>query len=305
MKAQLTGLIAAVVTPMHADGSLNLELVPDLVNYLLSSGISGIFVCGSTGEGLSLTGKERRIVAESFIKAANNRLPVIVQVGHNSIRESMELSAHAEEAGADAIASTPPSYFKPERLEILVQSMYKIAGSAPSLPFYYYHIPSLTGVRFDMADFLKAAAGAVPNLAGIKFSEPTLHEFQSCLDWRDGEFDMLWGCDGMLLGALAVGARGAIGSTFNALASLYLQMIDSFSRQDLESARRYQSISVEFVRILSLYASPLASLKAVMKLIGLDCGDVRLPLQPFPLSATGNLSKALMSAGLMEWLGSA
>ncbi len=93
--------------------------------------------------------------------------------------------------------------------------MAAIASAAPSLPFYYYHLPVLTGVAMDMVEFLRLGEETIPNLAGIKYTAHTQHEFQACLNYKNGKFDVLYGYDEMLLGALMVGAKGAIGSTLH------------------------------------------------------------------------------------------
>ena len=155
MKMKIQGLIAAAFTPFHEDGSLNLGLVPALVEKLLQDGLKGIFVCGSNGEGPNMTTEERMKVTEAFVKAANKRLLIIVHVGHSSIAESKRLAVHAQAIGADAFSSVAAFYFKPTSVETLVHCMAEIASAAPQLPFYYYHIPILTGVGMDMIDFLK------------------------------------------------------------------------------------------------------------------------------------------------------
>jgi len=302
MGESLTGLVAAAYTPMFEDGSLNLAMVPKIVDRLVSIGVSGIYVCGSTGEGPSLTGEERKILAETFVGAVNGRLPIIVQVGHNSVREAKDLAAHAQSAGADMISANAPSYFKPADAGSLLRSMAEVAQGAPRLPFYYYHIPAYTGVSIDMVEFLEKGEQEIPALAGIKFSSPAISEFQACLDCCGGKFDVLWGCDDMLLSALAVGAKAAVGSTYNVVAPLYLRIIESFEEGCLEEARRCQQLSVQFVRMLNRHAPLHTSLKEVMKLMGLDCGGVRLPQQPLPEGASEKIRADLEESAMMEWM---
>ncbi len=226
---KMEGLIAAAFTPFHDDGSLNLEMIPSLVDKLVQDGVKGIFVCGSNGEGPNMTTQERMLVAQAFVTAAAKRLLIIVHVGHSCIAEAKVLAGHAEQIGADAFSSVSAFYFKPNSVETLVNCMAAIASAAPGLPFYYYHIPVLTGVGMDMLDFLKSAGPKIPNLAGIKYTAPTIHEFQSCLNFENGKFDILYGTDELLLPALAVGAKSAIGSTYTFAAPLYLKTMEAFS----------------------------------------------------------------------------
>ncbi|MBS1601596.1 MAG: dihydrodipicolinate synthase family protein [Bacteroidetes bacterium] len=274
---KIEGLIAAAFTPFYEDGSINSEMIPLLVNKLVRDGLKGIFVCGSNGEGPNMTIAERKFVAAEFVKAAAGRLKIIVHVGHSSITEARALAAHAAEIKADAFASVAAFYFKPTSVQNLVGCMGDIAGAAPDLPFYYYHIPHLTGVGMDMIKFLELAEGTIPNLAGIKYTATTLQEYQSCLNYKKGKFDILFGVDEMLLPALAVGARGAIGSTYTFAAPLYVATMEAFRKGDMKAARESHAYMVEVIRVLLKYP-PIPGQKAMMKMLGWDLGPCRLPL---------------------------
>lgn len=273
---RITGLIAATYTPFHADGTLALSQVSPLVEYLISSGVEGLYVCGSTGEGMSLTTQERKEVAATFQEAAAGRVPVLVQVGHNSIEDAKALAAHAQAIGAAAISATCPSYFKIDSTATLTTSMAPIAAAAPELPFYYYHIPSLTGSSIDIAQFMRTAGEKIPNLVGLKYTDTKLFEYQECAAIDDGRYDIVWGCDEMLLGALASGAKGAIGSTYNVAAPLYAKLIAAFEANELELARQLQLQSIEFIRIMQRYPFH-GAMKEVLRQLGHDLGTCRLP----------------------------
>ncbi len=299
IKRKIEGMIAATFTPMNESGGLNLERIPAMVNRLIRQGIKGIYVCGSTGEGPSLTSKERKTLAEAFVQAAGKKISVLVHVGHNSIVEAKDLASHAQKIGADYISSVPPSYFKINSVPALVNCLAEIASGAPELPFYYYNIPGLTGVSLDMLEFLKQAEQAIPTLAGIKYTTPLIHEYQACLNFEDKKYDLLYGTDEMLLSALAVGAKGYIGSTYNFMAPLYRQLKESFDKGDLETAQELQLKSVKIVRIIVKYGG-LAAQKKMMKLAGIDCGDVRLPLQLLQIEEQKSLEKDLQQIGFFD-----
>jgi N-acetylneuraminate lyase len=299
-KKKIVGMVAASFTPMDESGNLDLEKVPRLIDHLIKQGVGGVYVCGSTGEGPSLTGAERREVAEAFVDASRKKVPILMHVGHNSIKEARELAAHAQKIGADYISSVAPSYFKINSVTALVNCLAEIAGGAPELPFYYYHIPRLTGLSIDMTAFLKYAEKSIPSFAGIKFTSPEIHEYQACLNSVDEKYDMLYGMDEMLLSALVVGAKGYIGSTYNFLAPLYRQLKESFDRGDLQRARALQLQSVAIVRIIIKYGG-LAAQKVMMKLSGIDCGDVRYPLQHLTLEDEKSLEKELSKAGFFDF----
>jgi N-acetylneuraminate lyase len=301
MTSRLRGLIAAGFTPMRDDGSLDLDRIGPLVEQMLGDGVAGIYAVGSTGEGVSLTTAERQEVAAAYVRAVGGRGPVVIQVGHNSLAEARALAAHAQRIGAAAISATPPAYFKPGTLDVLIACLAEITAGAPDLPFYYYHIPSKTDVHLDMVRLLETAGPRLPTLAGIKFTAHALHEFQACAGVDDGRFDLLWGTDEMLLGAWAVGARGAVGSTYNFAAPLYRRLIQAFERGDLAEAARCQSLSVAMIRAVVRYPGGLPPQKALMQLIGQDCGPTRLPLVPLGPGDLAEMEAELARIGFFQW----
>ena len=153
---------------MQASGTC---LLYNVVEHLIRDNVSAFYVCGSTGEGPSLTTEERMAVAKKFVESVKKRLPVVINVGHNSIKEAQKLSENAEKIGADAFSSVPPSYFIISSLDNLMECLAEITSAAPKLPFYYYHIPRLTNVELDMIEFLKTAGELLPNLVGVKYQK--------------------------------------------------------------------------------------------------------------------------------------
>ncbi|MGY8770602.1 MAG: dihydrodipicolinate synthase family protein [Pirellulales bacterium] len=297
---RLQGLIAATYTPLGNDGQVILSQIPQMVEGLLASGITGLYVCGSTGEGMSLSTEERMAVANAYVQATKKRVPVIVQVGHNSLAEAKQLAKHAEEIGADVISATCPSYFKINDVDTLIDSMCEIASGAPSLPFYYYHIPVLTGSGLDMVEFLSKAGERISTLAGLKYTDTKLHEFQECFEFENRKYDVVWGCDEMLLGALATGAQGAIGSTYNIAAPLYLRIIELFESGQIEQAREMQKLSINMIRAIGNY--PFHSgMKEVLGMLGVNCGTCRLPQQPLSDSDVSELKEKLNEIGFFDW----
>jgi N-acetylneuraminate lyase len=297
---RLSGLIAATFTPMHPDGSLNLAMAKPVVEHLIHSGVSGLYVCGSTGEGPLLTTEERKKTAAAYVEATAGRLPVVVQVGHSSVVEARELAAHAQQIGADATSAVAPYYFKPNSAEVLIDCLAEIADGAPKLPFYYYHIPDLSGVRANMVEFLRHAPTRMPNFAGIKFTAPFVDEFQTLLALSGGKFDILFGRDEMLLSGLAGGATAAIGSTYNFAAPLYLRVMAAFERGDVAEATRLQGQAVAMVNVLLSYRGH-AGLKATMGLRGLGCGPTRLPNVSLKPDEVESLRRGLDAVGFFQW----
>ncbi|NND04952.1 MAG: N-acetylneuraminate lyase [Saprospiraceae bacterium] len=299
MQSRTNGLVAAPFTPFLPNGNLNLDQIPRLVDHYVTNELEGLFVCGSTGEGPSLTSAERMQVAEHFHDSAKGSLRLWIHIGHSSLAEAKILAQHAQSLGVDAISATLPTYYKIESESVLIDCLQEISSAAESTPFYYYHIPSLTGVVVDVVSLLESVQESIPNFAGIKFSSPALHDFQACVVAVDKKFDMLYGADEMFLPALSVGAQGFIGSTYNFMAPIYFQIRSAFESGDLVHARNLQNWVIEVVRLLLKYGL-LPTQKSIMHRLGLDCGPVRLPLKSPSKQDLNNFHHALDSLDFFD-----
>jgi N-acetylneuraminate lyase len=281
MKTQhLQGLIAAPFTPMQKDGSLNTSLVPGYYQMLKANKVTGAFICGSTGEGVSLTFDEKKLMIKAWADATKNDkdFKVMTLLGGTCIADCKELALFAQESGLYGVSFTAPFYFKPANAEMLAACCKEIADVVPDMPFYYYHIPVLNGCNVSMIDLLKNVEETIPNFAGIKYTHEDFMDFLSCRHYQNGKYDMLWGRDENMVSALAVGAKGAVGSTFNYAAPLYYDLIEAFNKNDMKKAQALQQQSIDMITLLGKYGG-IATGKAYMKLIGLDCGEFRLPVK--------------------------
>ena len=276
----LQGLIAAPFTPMNADGSLNLSLVSVYYRLLKANGVTGAFICGSTGEGVSMTAREKMAVAEAWAACTHDdpAFKVMTLLGGTCITECRELARHAGSIGLYGVSFTSPFYFKPADVGMLAKACIAVAETVPDMPFYYYHIPVLTGVDFPMISLLKEIDGRLPNFSGVKYTHEDFMDFLSCMRYEGGKYDMLWGRDENMLPALSLGARAAVGSTFNYAAPLYHRMIEAFQKGDLTEAQRLQQQSIDMIRLLGKYGG-IATGKMYMRFIGLDCGQFRMPVK--------------------------
>jgi len=302
MNFRIDGLVAATHTPFHTDGSLNLRMIEKQAAHLLANGVSHAFISGTTGESSALTFGERRALTACWMEVARgSELKVIIHVGSNCLDDARALAAQAQEFGARAVSAHAPCYFKPANIAVLVECVAGIAAAAPELPFYYYEIPSLTGITLSPSEFLAKAADRIPNLAGIKFSSIDMMEYQLCRSIRNGAFDILFGIDEMLMAALALGATGAVGSSYNFAAPLYLRLIAAFRRGELAAARAEQLRSLQLVRVLAARGY-MASSKALMSMLGVDVGPARLPNGTLPPEQIIDLRLELEELGAFEWI---
>lgn len=296
---KVKGLIVATFAAYKPDGAINFELIPAIVEYMVQQQVKGIFICGTNGEGPSLSTEERMQTAEAYMEAVNGRLLVFVHVGHSSVQEARRLAEHAEKIGADYISAVSAFYFKPSTVENLVDSMASIASAAPNTPFYYYHIPNVTGIQVSMIEFLELAEQYIPTFAGIKYTAATIHEYQACLHYKQGKYDILFGYDELLLPALAVGAQGAIGSTYNYAARLYNEVINLFEQKKIKEAEQLHFRAVEMVQLIVKYG-PIPTQRSIMKKVGLDLGNPRLPLQSLNPEIENKLYEDLTASSFLE-----
>lgn len=301
MTIKLRGLVAATHTPFHDDGRLNLAAVERQAEHLRRDGVGTVFVGGSTGESHSLTVEERLALARRWSEVVRGSgMRLVVHVGSNCLADARVLAAQAQELRADAISALSPSYFKPKSPDALVACCADVAAAAPGTPFYFYDIPALTGVAFPMPEFL-AAAGRIPTLAGIKFTNPDLMAFQTCLHAQGGRFDIPWGVDEYLLAAVAVGAVGGVGSSYNFAAPIYHRLLAAVERGDPAAARAEQLRAVRLIELLAGFGY-MAAAKAVMGFRGVAVGPARLPNGNLTTDQSARLRDRLDQLGFFGWL---
>ncbi len=302
MSERLGGLVAAVFTPMDEGGEIAFERIAGYAALLAANGLAGVFVAGTTGEGMSLSIEERKRLAEAWVEAAPPPLRVIVHVGHTCLGECRALAAHAAECGARGIGALAPFFYRPAAVEDLVDWCAAIAAAAPRLPFYYYHMPAMSGVELPMVEFLSQAAARIPNLAGMKYTDEDLEEFCACRRLGDGRFDVLFGRDQMLLSAVRKGAGGAIGSTYNFAAPLYHAILRAHQEGDGARGEALQAEACAMIEACQAAGTAeLPALKAAMNILGVPCGPVRPPLRNLTAEECDRLRAALYALGMEQW----
>ena len=273
------GLIAAAHSPMRANGSIALEVVSEQARIHREQENVAVFICGSTGEGHSLAKEERMALAEAWSAETSTNFSLIVHVGCNALPDAQALAEHAARVGAHAISCQAPCYEKPQNVQALVEFLAEVSAAAPALPFYWYDIPSFTGVHFPSNDVLETALERIPNLAGVKFTSDNGACQLACVELLGGRFEVLHGCDELLLDGLMRGCCAAVGSTYNYAAPIYRRVIDLYEIGDEIGARAAQEEAVALVNVL-LEFGVLRAGKAIMGLMGVDCGPPRLPAIP-------------------------
>lgn len=295
-RMDFAGICPAMFTPLTDDGAaVSVERLRRLIAWLVPQGIAGLFVCGTTGEGLLLSPDEREQVAEVTIAEVAGQIPVMVHVGALATADSVRLARHAARVGAAAVSSIPPLYFPISQESILAH--WRAVGSASDLPLYVYHIPRLTGHRVgpqDVGDIL-----SLPNVAGMKFSDPDIATMRQILVAGEGRLRVLSGYDQQCAWARQAGASGAIGSTYNYLAPLLVRCYEAIAGGDLTAANAAQ---FEANRLMApaLRYEVIAGQKAVMGYLGLECGPTRRPIRPLDAGERHELFAALDELGIKE-----
>lgn len=291
---KIKGFLNAPFTPFHADGEVNFEPIQAYANLLARNGIVGVFVNGTSGEGYMLTEDERMKLAEKWVQASPKEFKVIIHVGSTCVKTSKRLAAHAQEIGAWGIGSMASPMPKAERVEELVKYCEEIACGAPELPFYFYHIPGISGVYLPMLPFLQAVDGRIPNFAGIKYTYESIYEFNQCKLYSNGKFDMLHGQDETILASMALsGTKGGIGGTTNYNGRVLTNLLRAWENGDLETARELQNFSQAVINIIIRYRGNVVAGKQIMRLMNLDLGPNRVPLQTMTVKEIAHMKSEL------------
>ena len=269
----LRGIIPALVTPFTADGNLDQEVLREIVDFQLKQNVNGFFVCGTTGFGPAMATDERKKVAEIVIQETRGKVPVIVQVGAVDPHASMELATHAQKAGADAVASLTPFYYKPGD-DAIIEYYTRLAQST-TLPLFIYNIPRNTGNNIDAN--LLVRLSKIRNIVGVKDSSQDFTQLIDYLIALPRSFNIIVGTDSFLYSALHAGAHGGVSALANAFPETMIEIYQAFVQKDAERGAVLQR-QVHALRS-AVSNPPIAPLLEVLRLRGLRSGHVRPPLR--------------------------
>lgn len=231
------GVSPAMATPLQEDGyRVNLPILPQLVNFLIEKGVKGLFVGGTTGEGLLLDVAERQRLHEGTMTAVHGRIPVLLHVGANRMDQALSLTHHAVQIKADAIVAIPPTFFGMDD-DSLFAYFQAIAAAAPDTPLLLYDIPHLAINGISPA-LLARLSAAIPSLAGVKTSRPDAQMIRQLLAAAPEHLIVLAGNERIALGSLAMGATGLISGLSTAVPEPFVALTGAVAAGDLAAARR-------------------------------------------------------------------
>lgn len=278
LNRSLTGGVSpAMATPINRErGQVELDVIPELVDFLISRGVRGLFVGGTTGEGIFLEVDERKKLHEAAVLAVGGRVPVLVHTGSFTTQTAEDLARHAAEIGADAMAAVTPIFYGMHE-DALAAYFQAIAGAAPQVPLFAYDIPhmAVNGVSPGLA---RRLFEQLPSLAGMKCSNSDAQAIRRLLDVIPEDRILLAGNESIALGSLALGAAGMISGLATAVPEPLVAMIEAFASGDTQEARRQQRLINRLLAVIPAGAR-IGTIKAILEARGIPVGP---PIPPLP-----------------------
>jgi 4-hydroxy-tetrahydrodipicolinate synthase len=294
MAGRFGAVVTAMVTPFREDHSLDLDAARDLAAHLLENGSDALVVAGSTGESPTLTHREKVDLFHAVIEVAAGRGKVLCGTGTYNTAETLELSAEAEEAGADGLLLVTPYYNKPPQRGLLEH--FSLVAGAVDIPIVAYNIPGRTGTRIEHDTLL--AMAEVPNIVGVKDSTGDFQAISRLIGEAPPDFEVYSGDDWATFGYVCLGAVGVVSVAAHLVGGRIRQMIDLIATGDIPAARKIHEELTPLFNALFITSNPIP-VKTALELVGRPVGPPRLPLVPATAEERNRIEKALADAGLL------
>jgi 4-hydroxy-tetrahydrodipicolinate synthase len=272
---RLYGVTTAMVTPFDENGKVDVDKTKQLTEFLIAKGVHCLYPLGTTGEMLRLSVEERKLVAETVVKAANGRVTVYIHVGAMNQEQTIELAQHAHEIGADGIGVVTPVFFGASDKELETYFV-AVASSVPdNFPVYLYNIPQCAANDLK-AEVVQKVANRCKNVIGIKYSYPDMLRTNEYLAVNDGTFSVSHGTDRLFVAGLAMGCEGTVSGVSCVYPEPFVAIYQAFQENDIEKARKLQRIAIQYCETLK-NGSNMSFFKAALKMRGIDVGGMRAP----------------------------
>ena len=282
------GVIPASLSIFDKDENLDIEATKEFTEFLLKFDIGGLYLTGSTGEGFLMTPDERKKSVEAVMEVAGDKVPVVVHVGDIGTKKSIELARHAKEAGATAISSVPPFYWKFNNEQIY--NYYKDISDAVDMPMIVYNIP-LAGA---MSKELIVELAKIDNIKGVKYTDKDIYQIPAIKEDCGKEFMVYGGCDELASSNLLVGVDGIVGSFYNLIPDLFIQIKQAIDNNEVKKAYELQRNAVTIISYLVDGGNMVAGIKAVLREAGINAGYARKPFINFYDEDQKKLAKDLV-----------
>lgn len=291
------GVIAAIVTPLRPGGnSIDPGAIREYCDFIIEKGVHGIFALGTTGEGPLLSMSERKSIAEALVAHVNNRVKVIIQTGCMRAQQTIELTKHSHNIGADAAGIVLPYYYELDD-DAIFQHFMRIADAVPDFPLFIYNIPQCTGNNLT-PNLLKRIVDRTETIVGVKTSNSDILQIQEYIRIAAGKCSIFVGFDGLILAGLSAGVEGIVSGNASAFPEPFIKIYRAFERGEVQKVREYQ-LFIDKLRNL-LGDGGIASFKTALGFRGIKVGPVREPNRDLSAEETARLRESLRQMELVQ-----
>ena len=292
------GVVPAVVTPLKdKGGEIDIEAMRSYCDFLVERGIQGLFVVGTTGEGPLLSSDERKLIAETVVDQVKGKVRVIIQSGCITTEETIKLTQHTRDIGADAAGIVLPYYYGLDE-EALFRHFARVAEAVPEFPFFIYNIPQCTGNNLSPGLFQKLIKN-IDSLVGIKTSNPDIFQLQEYVRLAKDKCSIFVGCDGLILLGLTVGAKGIVSGNASAFPEPFVEIYQAFAKGDLPKARQCQAL-IDKLRAVAGAGCYIDAFKKALEFRGVRAGCVRAPHRELSAEEVAKLRESLKELKLIS-----
>lgn len=291
------GVISAIVTPLkHGGDNIDPEAIREYCDFIIDKGVHGIFALGTTGEGPLLSVAERKSIAEALVAHVNKRVRVIIQTGSMRAEQTIELTKHSRDIGADAGGIVLPYYFELDD-EAIFRHFMRIADAVPDFPLFIYNIPECTGN--DLApNLFKRITDSIETIVGVKTSNPDIFQVQDYIRIAEDRCSIFIGYDGLILAGLSAGVAGVVSGNASAFPEPFVEIYQAFERGEVQKAREYQVFIDKLRNVLG--DGGIASFKTALGFRGIKVGRVREPNRDLSAEETAKLRESLREMELVQ-----
>ena len=290
-----TGSCCAMVTPMHADGSINYPLMGKVVDFLIEGHTDAICVCGTTGESATMNDADHIRCIAYVVEHVNGRVPVVAGVGSNDTAHGVNLSKEAAATGADALLHVTPYYNKASQKGLLKH--FFACADATELPVILYNVPSRTSVKIQPKTYVELAKH--PNIVATKEACGDISDIATSIAMAGETLDFYSGNDDQIVPILSLGGKGVISVLANIMPKETHEICQLFFDGRLEESRRLQLELLDLIHAIFIDVNPIP-IKAAMPLIGFECGPCRLPMDDLSPEHMAVLRAAMARHGLCQ-----
>ena len=293
--AIFTGAGVAIITPFHADGSINYDKLEELVDFHCNNGTDSIVICGTTGESATMTEEEHIECIKRTVEFTRGRVPVIAGTGSNSTQTAIELSVEAEKVGADGLLLVTPYYNKCTQSGLIQH--YTMVANAVKLPILLYSVASRTGVNVE-PETVATLVKNVDNIVGIKEASGNISQIAKMMNLTDGKIDLYSGNDDQIVPLMSLGGIGVISVLSNIAPQYTHDICEAYLTGDAAKSRDMQLKALPLINQLFSEVNPIPVKKA-MNLMGMEVGPLRMPLTEMTEGNAEKLANAMREFGIL------